>query len=181
MNYLRHPVIGRLSNTFILCGLADGASQLFLSSPSRVDPERSVRFALSGSLSVVPVWFGWNLLLANQESVLRRIMLEALLFGPLYLSSLLCWSGTIATRSPVEGFRVVKQSALSLYWDALKVVPLYNALVWFVVAPHMRGYALSGCQFFWNIYVSWFVDNALGRKSAPPLLSEDLPRLANRS
>ena len=162
--FWRHPVIGRAASTFILCGSADVSSQLFLSTPARVDPDRAVRFSSAGALSVVPVWFAWNQLLGSPvldaKSLARRILVEACLLGPLYLSSLLWWSATLKSGNLLDGFQVVKKSAFSLYLDALKIVPTYNAITYFAVAPHMRGYALTFFQFFWNMYVSWFVDDA---------------------
>lgn len=153
MNFVRHPVVAKASSLFIVCGLADGASQVFFADP--LNPERSVRFALSGSLAVVPV------LLANTvlppTSTVQRIALEACVFGPMYLSSLLCWNAALAGKNPLN---TVQKRFIPLYWDALRVVPVYNAVVWFAIAPHMRGYALTGCQFFWNIYVAWFVDKS---------------------
>jgi hypothetical protein len=162
--FFRHPLIGRASSTFILYGCADIASQLFLSSPASIDPDRAIRFSSAGALSVIPVWFGWNRFLSapvvDAKGLLRRIVLEACFLGPLYLSSILWWSGTFRNGDLMDGFTVVNQSAFSLYLDALKVVPAYNAITYFAIAPHMRGYALGFFQFFWNIYVSWFVDNA---------------------
>lgn len=164
---LRHPVVSRAASSFMLCGASDVTSQLFLSSPARVDAERAVRFSSAGALSVIPVWFGWNQLLGSPvldaKSLLRRIAVEAFLLGPLYLSSLLWWSATIKSGDVMNGFSAVKNSAFSLYCDALKVVPVYNAVTYFAVAPHMRGYALTFSQFFWNVYVSWFVDDACKR------------------
>lgn len=169
-SFLRHPVIGRASSTFILCGGADVASQLFLQTPSAVDPDRVVRFSLAGSLSVVPVWYGWNKLLSgpltDSISMIRRIAMEALLLGPLYLSSVLWWNTTLRTQDPVDGLKAIRESAFELYLDALKVVPAYNALTYFAVAPHMRGYVLTGFQFLWNIYVAWFV-NDVGSRYGP--------------
>lgn len=174
--FLKHPIIGRASSTFILCGCADVTSQLFLSDPTSLDPDRSVRFSSAGALSVIPIWFGWSRLLAtgsivDAKSLLRRISLEAFLFGPLYLSSLLWWSGALKSGNMVEGFHTVRRSAFSLYLDALKVVPAYNAFTYFAIAPHMRGYALTFFQFGWNIYVSWFVNQACD-KAAPPTTGE---------
>ena len=165
--FLRHPVINRTASTFILCGGADATSQLFLSSPATIDPDRTVRFAASGSLSVIPVFFAWGRLLStpltDAASMVRRVAVEALLLGPLYLSSVLWWNASLRTLNPVDGFRAIQKSAFSLYLDALKVVPAYNAFTFFAIAPHMRGYALTTFQFFWNIYVAWFVDDATGR------------------
>ena len=99
--------------------------------------------------------------------MVRRIALEALLLGPLYLSSLLWWNTTLKTQNPLDGLRSIKDSGFELYLDALKVVPAYNAFTYFAVAPHMRGYALMGFQLLWNVYVSWFVD-AAGKRYGPP-------------
>ena len=161
----RHPVIARASSTFILCGLASSASQLFID--SNLDPDKSIRFAVAGSFSIVPIWFGWTHLLNESSPILKRIALEAFLFGPMYLASMLWWSSTLADqRVSMNSVRTVRERLLPLYIDALKVVPLYNALVWFAVAPPMRGYALTGCQFFWNIYLAWFIDNSISPKGA---------------
>lgn len=145
------------------------ASQLFLSSPSTVDPDRAVRFAASGTVSVIPVFFGWSKLLSgpvtDAASMVKRIAFEALLLGPLYLSSLLWWNTSLKTSNPIDGFKTIQQSAFPLYLDALKVVPAYNAFTYFAIAPHMRGYALTTFQFCWNIYVAWFVDDASSRFS----------------
>jgi hypothetical protein len=169
-SFLRHPVIGRASSTFILCGGADVTSQLFLKSPAFIDPDRTIRYSLSGSLSVVPVWFGWNQLLNgplnSTQGLLKRIFMEAFLLGPLYLSSVIWWNTALRTHNMVDGIRAMKESFLDLYIDALKVVPAYNAFTYFAIAPHMRGYALTGFQFLWNIYVSWFVD-AVGASFGP--------------
>lgn len=149
-------------------------SQLFLSSPVKVDPDRAVRFSLAGALSVMPVWFAWSKFFQNPivdaRSMVNRIAIEAVVLGPLYLSSLLFWSGTLRSGNIVDGLRTVKQSAFALYMDALKVVPAYYAFTYFAIAPHMRGYALTAFQFIWNIYVSWFVNEASsqGRPSPPP-------------
>lgn len=161
-SFLRHPVFGRASSSFILCGCSDVTSQLFLNTPAVVDPDRTIRFSLAGSLSVVPVWFAWSKLigvpLSDLQSLAKRVAMEAFLLGPLYLCSLLWWSATLRTQNPVEGMKSIRNSAFELYLDALKVVPAYNALTYFAIAPHMRGYALTGFQFLWNIYVSWYVD-----------------------
>ena len=171
MSFLKHPLLGRVSSTFLLCGTADVTSQLFLSTPARVDPDRSVRFSAAGALSVIPVWFGWTKLfnapILDLKSLLRRIAGEAFILGPLYLSSMLWWNSTLRTNDPVEAFTVVRTSAFSLYLDALKVVPAYNAFTYFAIAPHMRGYSLTFFQFMWNIYVSWFVNEATRPRSAP--------------
>jgi len=167
--FLRHPVIGRASSSFILCGIADATSQLFLKSPAVVDPDRAIRFSLAGSLSVIPVYFAWNKLLNaplnDVQSLARRILTEALLLGPLYLSSILWWSTSLRTHNPLDGLYTIKDSAFRLYLDALKVVPAYNAFTYFAIAPHMRGYALTGFQFLWNIYVAWYVDAHSGGRS----------------
>lgn len=164
--FLRHPVFGRASSSFILCGCSDITSQLFLKTPAVVDPDRSIRFSLAGSLSVVPVWFAWSNLIgvpsSDLKSLAKRVAMEALFLGPLYLCSLLWWATTLKTQNPVEGMTSIRDSAFGLYLDALKVVPAYNALTYFAIAPHMRGYALTGFQFLWNIYVSWYVDAKSG-------------------
>ena len=150
------------------------ASQLFLSSPATVDPDRAIRFSSAGALSVMPVWFAWSKFFQNPimdaRSMVKRVAIEAVLLGPLYLSSVLFWSGTFRSGNVIDGLRTAKQSAFSLYIDALKVVPAYNAFTYFAIAPHMRGYALTVFQFMWNIYVSWFVNDASnrGRASPPP-------------
>jgi hypothetical protein len=186
MSFLRHPLVSRASSTFILCGCSDVVSQLFLSSPPSVDPDRAVRFSSAGALSMIPVWFGWSRLLSgpigDAKSLLRRIGLEAFVFGPLYLSSLLWWSATIKTGDMIQGFDTIRRSAFSLYLDALKVVPGYNAFTYFAIAPHMRGYALTFFQFGWNIYVSWFVNEACS-KTRPPgpttgTMLESIPAIA---
>ncbi len=169
---LRHPVVSRASSTFILCGCADITSQMFLNTPISVDPDRAVRFSLSGSLSVIPVWFGWNTLVSQHLTggalgLAKRIALEAFIFGPLYLSSILFWNTTMKSQNPKLGFSSIPDSFLPLYLDALKIVPAYNAFTYFAIAPHVRSYALTGFQFLWNIYVSWYVDDA-GEKFAPP-------------
>jgi hypothetical protein len=165
LQFFRHPVIGRASSTFISCGIADASSQLFLTTPATVDPDRTIRFSLSGALSIVPVWFGWNALLNrpvdSAAALVRRVGLEALLFGPAYLISVLWWNGLLDRGNWQEGLRAIREGAVGLYIDALKVVPAYNAVVYFVFAPHMRGYGLMGFQFLWNIYVSWFVQNSI--------------------
>jgi len=83
------------------------------------------------------------------------------------------------TGNVIDGFGCIYDSGLGLYLDALKVVPAYNAFTYFAVAPHMRGYALTGFQFCWNIYVSWYVDNASEKFVPPPptslLYSNDSP------
>ena len=148
-------------------------SQLFLNTPVSVDPDRVIRFSLSGSFSLIPIWFGWNSLVSSHLSngpvgLAKRIAMEAFLFGPLYLSSLLFWTTTIKSQNPVQGLQSIPHSLLPLYLDALKIVPAYNAFTYFAVAPHMRGYALTGFQYLWNIYVAWYVDNASDKFSPPP-------------
>lgn len=157
----RHPLLGRITSTFILSGSADTVSQLFLSSPPRVDPDQTVRFASCCSMSVVPVWFGYNRFVGTDTSILARIGIETFVLGPMYLGSLLWTNGVIATRDVMEGSRIVRREFLSLYWDAVRVVPVYSGLIYFAVAPHMRGYALTACQFGWNMYVSWFVSDTV--------------------
>lgn len=159
-HFFRHPILSRASNTFILCGLSSSASQLFLS--SNIDPDRSVKFALSGSLSIIPVWFAWNAVLSDTSSIAKRIAVEAFMIGPIYLASILWWNTTLTDqRIGAHSFETVKNRFIPLCLDALKVVPAYNLIVWFAVAPPMRGYALTGCQFFWNMYLSWFVHNSI--------------------
>ena len=185
LKFLRHPLIHRASSTFILCSGADVTSQLFLSSPVTVDPDRVVRFATSGTLAVIPVFFGWSKFLGgpvtDAASMLRRVAMEALLLGPLYLSSLLWWNTSLKTLNPVDGLRSIQQSAFSLYLDALKVVPAYNAFTYFAIAPHMRGYALTAFQFCWNVYVAWFVDDAASRFTPTTGAMLELPLLSKRS
>lgn len=177
-SFLRHPVFGRASSSFIICGSADVASQLFLKTPAVVDPDRTVRFSLAGSLSVVPVFFAWNKLLGapvnDLQSLSRRIAMEAFLLGPMYLCSVLWWSSALRTQNPVEAFNCVKTAAFPLYLDALKVVPAYNAFTYYAIAPHMRGYALMCFQFIWNVYVSWYSDAF----SADPPTGQNLLELA---
>lgn len=173
MSFFRHPLVNRVSSTFILCGCSDVTSQLFLNTPVSVDPDRVIRFSLSGSFSLIPIWFGWNSLVSSHLSngpvgLAKRIAMEAFLFGPLYLSSLLFWTTTIKSQNPVQGLQSIPHSLLPLYLDALKIVPAYNAFTYFAVAPHMRGYALTGFQYLWNIYVAWYVDNASDKFSPPP-------------
>ncbi len=170
---LRHPVIGRASSAFILCGSADVTSQLFLNSPVSVDPDRSIRFSLAGSFSVIPIYFGWNSLVSPYLSsgaagLAKRIALEAFFFGPLYLSSVLFWTTWMKSQNFLSGLQSIRSSFLHLYLDALKVVPAYNAFTYFAIAPHVRGYALTGFQFLWNIYVAWYVDDAATKFTPPP-------------
>jgi hypothetical protein len=98
----------------------------------------------------------------------RRIALEAFIFGPLYISSLLWWTTTFKTGDIMNGFNCIYDSAFCLYVDALKVVPAYTAFTYFAIAPHMRGYSLTAFQFVWNVYVAWFVDDASEKFSRPP-------------
>lgn len=140
------------------------ASQMFLNDPPRVDPDRVIRFASSCALSVVPVWFGFQRMSDPGMTVWKRMAMETFILGPVYLSSVLFWTKLIESpNTPLHAFDNSRQNFLALYWDAIRVVPVYNAFTHFVVAPHMRGYALSGFQFVWNMYVSWFVQDSLVR------------------
>jgi len=145
-------MLGRLVSTAATLAAADVLAQGELR-----DAGRTVRYALAGTVSLVPLFSIWYRFIDRKLD--RRywpikLVLECVTVGPLYLALLLGNEEMLKSRDGGKAVNAIKEKWTNLYVESLKVVPIYQAVNYAVIPSHLRIYWLNGCQLLWNVYAS---------------------------
>eukprot|EP00439_Symbiodinium_sp_Y106_P064550 s1192_g10.t1 len=131
---------------------------------------RALRYAFVGGLVMAPMFHVWYQIIERifpgRRLWYQKLLLESCTIAPVYLACNMTATASLKTLGvfeaaggSVQQLREEVQSKLfsdfpRLYFNALTVVPIYQAVNYRFVPLRYRMFWLNGCQLFWNIWVS---------------------------
>eukprot|EP00931_Biecheleriopsis_adriatica_P097687 TRINITY_DN71502_c0_g1_i1.p1 TRINITY_DN71502_c0_g1~~TRINITY_DN71502_c0_g1_i1.p1 ORF type:complete len:192 (-),score=30.41 TRINITY_DN71502_c0_g1_i1:31-606(-) len=168
---ISRPFLTKALTTGALFGASDCTSQLCLSAAPGYDYERTLRLSLAGSILTAPIFTVYNMWIDRRLPVplgsavspfnvwAPKLVFETVFVAPVYICALVAYNRALDSSGAVRADGIGGE-ALRLYLDGLKVCPWYQAINFAVVPLHYRVQWQQGCAFFWNMYISYFLQEA---------------------
>lgn len=105
--------------------------------------DRRLPAPTAGGVSPIRVW-------------LPKLALETIFVAPFYMGVLVAYNRMLDPAGVIT-LEAIRNEATQLYIDGLKVCPWYQAVNFAIIPLNYRVQWQQGCAFFWNAYISYFL------------------------
>lgn len=156
-----HPVKVQILTTATIMLAGDLSAQIFIEKAERIDVARAARFFAIGILFVGPVVRTWYTLLETMLGTggagvaVVKMLLDQLLFSPVYTASFLVCLGVFQRRSWGNIARTVRNDFLPVLTVSYMIWPMAQVVNFNFVPLNYRMLFANSVGLFWSIYLAW--------------------------
>lgn len=156
-----HPFKTQVATTSSLMLTGDLITQTFIERKKPLDLQRSLRYFVLGIGFHGPVMYSWYRNLERLvrsggfSGALRKVLLDEVVFCPLYLPSFIVCLGVLQRRPWADIKDSVRTKYLPILTTSWTIWPAAQMVNFYFVPLNYRIVVGSCVGFVWNIYLSW--------------------------
>ncbi|CAH1779795.1 unnamed protein product [Owenia fusiformis] len=159
--FLKQPIFGGMGMYFVVWTAADISQQEFISKVKEYDKFKTLRSATVGGFVIAPILFTWLRIAewlvpgTQLKNVLKKIVLEQSLFGPVVISSFYAASGVLEGKTYPEIREEWRDKFIPTWKTGAQFWPFMQLINFTFVPLHRRIYFVCAASFMWSNYLCY--------------------------